>query len=399
MGKKDSRARENAEMEYGMLQAEKRMPLLGGPISPAEYEKRLAGIHRQCPDFYPASIELATRRLARRSDRRNENLLDEGFRLMLEESPPDSVSDSVDSLCSNLEGIFRFDLSLRYTERMLARSPDHASLKDAAAYACARLGRLDEAIAYSTGAVGLDPEDGELWSNHGWFHLLAGNLKEAGTALKKARRLDPGSEYAKNNLEAHAYLEKHGGTYLDYLLRPPDRHRLDRLLEDDELEQVISLCIDYNNCRIEALRFRLMPEDPREGPKLQSLIGTLREFTSFVTKVIPGDYILLDDIEVLGEYFRSVMHKFILKFSDVDRELIDEIYESLSCLYKMLRDHHLVSARDLKEFRHDILGMKDELIDKMDRYREVRHDDNLDEEDKEAIRQELFEGDHLWPFI
>lgn len=43
--------------------------------------------------------------------------------------------------------------------------------------------------------------------------------------------------------------------------------------------------------------------------------------------------------------------------------------------------------------------MKKELIDKMQRYNSIRHNDDMDEEEKEAIRDELFEGDHVWPFL
>jgi hypothetical protein len=40
-----------------------------------------------------------------------------------------------------------------------------------------------------------------------------------------------------------------------------------------------------------------------------------------------------------------------------------------------------------------------DLLEKMERYNAIRHDQDLDEDEKEEIRAELFEGDHLWPFI
>jgi hypothetical protein len=39
------------------------------------------------------------------------------------------------------------------------------------------------------------------------------------------------------------------------------------------------------------------------------------------------------------------------------------------------------------------------LIEKMERYNAIRHDGGLGEEEKEAIREELFEDDHLWPHL
>jgi len=40
-----------------------------------------------------------------------------------------------------------------------------------------------------------------------------------------------------------------------------------------------------------------------------------------------------------------------------------------------------------------------ELIGKMERYNAIRHDQTIEDERKEAIREELFEGDHAWPHI
>ncbi len=40
-----------------------------------------------------------------------------------------------------------------------------------------------------------------------------------------------------------------------------------------------------------------------------------------------------------------------------------------------------------------------ELIHKMERYNAIRHDDAMDEDRKEAVREELFEGDHAWPHL
>jgi len=41
--------------------------------------------------------------------------------------------------------------------------------------------------------------------------------------------------------------------------------------------------------------------------------------------------------------------------------------------------------------------MRDELIGKIERYNAIRHDDSMDEDQKEEIREELFDGDHAWP--
>ena len=46
-----------------------------------------------------------------------------------------------------------------------------------------------------------------------------------------------------------------------------------------------------------------------------------------------------------------------------------------------------------------MLGIKSELREKMLRYNEVRHNLDYSEEEKEKIRDELFEGDHELLFL
>jgi len=43
--------------------------------------------------------------------------------------------------------------------------------------------------------------------------------------------------------------------------------------------------------------------------------------------------------------------------------------------------------------------MKGEIIGKMERYNAIRHDPKVDDERKEALREDLFEGDHAWPHL
>ena len=49
--------------------------------------------------------------------------------------------------------------------------------------------------------------------------------------------------------------------------------------------------------------------------------------------------------------------------------------------------------------KKEMLSLKSELREKMHRYNEVRHNPDYSEEEKEKIRDELFEGDHEWWFL
>ncbi len=44
-------------------------------------------------------------------------------------------------------------------------------------------------------------------------------------------------------------------------------------------------------------------------------------------------------------------------------------------------------------------GRRPVLLEKMECHNEIRHDDDVDEDEKEAIREELVEGDHAWPHV
>ena len=40
--------------------------------------------------------------------------------------------------------------------------------------------------------------------------------------------------------------------------------------------------------------------------------------------------------------------------------------------------------------------MKEELLDKMHRYNAIRHDPNLNEDEKDVLMDRIFEGDHCF---
>ena len=101
----------------------------------------------------------------------------------------------------------------------------------------------------------------------------------------------------------------------------------------------------------------------------------------------------------MNKYFKQIMHKFIFKFGDIDQEIIEEIYSALLEYYDFLASMGLQSTMGFKRFQKNILGMKKELIDKMQRYNAIRHRNDMDEDEKEAIRDELFDRDHAWPFL
>jgi len=127
------------------------------------------------------------------------------------------------------------------------------------------------------------------------------------------------------------------------------------------------------------------------------VIRTLTQFFEFVERVAYRSGLLQEHVIFLQTHFNAIMHKFIFKFGDVDRQMIEDICEFLLEYYGFLEGSGLVPDDELEEFRTLVQRSKPKLIQKMECYNAIRHDDEMDEDEKEAIREELFEGDHAWP--
>jgi hypothetical protein len=91
------------------------------------------------------------------------------------------------------------------------------------------------------------------------------------------------------------------------------------------------------------------------------------------------------------------MHRFILKTSDIDEEILNDVYASFLEFYKFLAARKVISG--YKELENVMREAKPELVEKMLRYNEIRHDENYNEDAKEKIREELFGDTYFFPFL
>ena len=67
----------------------------------------------------------------------------------------------------------------------------------------------------------------------------------------------------------------------------------------------------------------------------------------------------------MSENYRPIMHKFIFKHGDVDREMMEEVWESLQSYYGFLADRRIVDTADFEILQKTIRETKDEFLDKM----------------------------------
>jgi len=394
----DTDAWKSAEWRYSSIQAALTLPFPGLAKSPGEIIEELEGIVNECPKFYPAVLELGLRRMAGGADGSEVEQIETGLRLMLDLGDPQHTEEEAAALHDNLEDLWRFDLCQRCLETLVERFPDKALFWDHLGNATAQLGEVETALRHAAKATALAPDNAHFRCNHGLFCLMAGNASEAEIHLSAALRLDPGNEVTKGNLKIQKYLARHGGNFSDYLVRPVDREQIERLSDNDELERLDELCATYNFDRLQALGRNLAAaQDSRS--RCANMVKTLENYFDFVDRVSSMAGLLYEDIAHVHQNFHTIMHKFIFKFADVDRETIEDVCKSLLEYYGFLAGEELVSSAEFKRFRAMVRRDKKGLVDKMEGYNEIRHDRGLDEEEKEAICDELFDGDHLWPHL
>jgi hypothetical protein len=352
-----TKAWKKAEWEYTEMHAQSIVPFIGLPLSRAEIVERLERIIEICPKFYPTLVEIGLNRLAAGGNAEATRKLAEGFTLMLELAEPGELLEELDGLIENLEMFWRFDLSKHYLEILIERYPERALFQDGLALATVRMGDIDAALLHVAKAVEMEPDNSRFLSNLGWINLIAGNVKDAGEALAEARRLDPDDEVVTGNLCVHRYLIKHGGNYFDYLLRPLEREEIDRLADEEEWKEVDRICASYNQERVEAMAQALFLENDQKRQGLAELLSTLRLFLAFVDKLDPSGYFLYEDLSFIQTHFKSIMHKFNVKFDDVDDEMVGQVYEALIQFYGFLAARGLVLTREFKSFKKTLLSM------------------------------------------
>ena len=398
MNIRDTDAWEAAEWNYSTIHASQMMPIPGMTQSPDEIVERLAEITRECPEFYPAVLELGLRRLAAWPSDPQEERIEQGLHLMLELADPEHIEEEAESLIDNLENLKRFDIARRCLELLVERYPDKALFHDFLGYAASGMGDIETSLRQGAEAVAMEPENSYFRSNLGLFHLMAGNRDEAGAHLTAAFDLDPENEVTKGNLEVLEYVTKHGGNFFDYFFRPADRKEIVRLSDEEDWEPLDRMCATYNRDRLEAFGQTLaFDEDKRR--RCADMVANLRSFFDFVHQVSNMTDLLDEDIAHVHEYFNPIMHKFIFKFRDVDGQMIEDICESLLEYFGVLARRNLVSSEEFEQFQQMVRSRKKGLVEKTERYNEIRHDASMTEEEKEAIREELFEGDHVWPHL
>ena len=396
-----TKAWQGAEFDFASVVVGARMSFLGEPLNEKQVDKRMAAILEGCPRFFPALLQRGLYHESIGSGKKAESCFDRGFELMIELLEGEELIDAVDGLIEGLENRLRYDLCCRYLKKLAEMYPEQALYYDywASSELRSRNGSVKKARKLQGKALQLEPDNPTFCSNLGWIHLTAGELEDAEHALGKALSIEPEHSSARANMEVLHYLKKRrgGATFMDFLLRPIDHVELRKLEDAEDWDELDPIVADYNGSRMAAFKQTLLEEGDYLPHQIWNFKTTLALFFAFVNKPLQ-DVFLFDDVATVHQSFKAIMHKFIFKHRDVDDEIVGDIYASLALFYPFLSRCKLVADSDYRDFLLDIESMKPELLEKMHRYNEIRHDDSMSEEEKEDIRDELFEGDHWFPF-
>ena len=393
----------DADWAYADMVATNLMPFLWGPIQGHDKIDRLEEIVGACPEYYPALFDLGNEYINMGEDGAGIRYLERAFESLRNHFSKKDLIEAYYSVCSHLQTRFRFNRAIQYYKLLLEIEvgKDKADVYDSMALCHVYLGDMDEAVKCQRRALEIDSSNVAFYSNMGFLEMMRGNLKDAKKMLEKSLELDKSDDIVKKNYDVCNILLKSREmkNWEDYLLRDADYIKLEELEDEDGWEEIDRLVEDYNSCRLNAFKYHLAGNLDYPPHKKFDTSYTLGYILDFVTGVYEDSYFLYDAVDILEDNFEAIMHKFIFKTGDIDDGIFEDVYTALLEFYGFLSVHRLVSKRGFRRLKKKMMDLKPKLLEKMKRYNEIRRNPDYTEEEKDDIRDELFDGDHEWPFL
>ena len=383
-----------ADWHYTGMLAQDMVSLLGSPLTGEERDDFLTEILRDCPEYYPALLELGYRSIQTGKDETAKGFMERGLQSLETHFTRENLIDAYYAICNLLEKYLRFEMAIEYYNQLLKIATDKGEVHDSLASCYAYLGDFNTAIEEQQQALKLSPSNHRFHCNMGWLEMMRGNLHAAKDALERSLELDRTDKVTASNYHAcKAMLEnKQLKDWETYLLRGTDYEKLEELINADEgYEKEVR---QYNYNRIEAFKVDLIRNPHYTPTKKYDLLFTLKYIMEFIWDLHDSTFFFYEDVTAIRGEFVSIMHSFILKTSDIDEEILDGAYASLLEFYKFLAARKVIPGYE--ELENVMKKAKPKLVKKMLRYNEIRHNENYSEDAKERIREELF-GDTCFP--
>lgn len=388
-----------ADWDYSGLIVQDRMPFLSAPLAGQERIDYLKDILRGCPEYYPALIELGYRYIKEGMDETGKASIDRGLQSLKTHFSKEDTIDTYYSICEFLENHIQFEMAIEYYSQLMEIESDKANVYDSIGYCYSSLGDMEKAFKTQRKALELCDSNHRFYCNMGWFEMICGNPDAAKAMLEKSLELNQEDEVTLNNYEACKLMlgSKQLKNWETYLLREVDYEHLEKLEDGDDFEEYEKQIRIYNRDKIEAFKSDLIQNPGYTPAEKCDILFSLDYTLDLIWESHYGEYFFYDDIIGVREDFKPIMHKVILKIGDVDEKIFNGIYTALIEFYKFLEKRKVVSG--YRSLENKMLKLKPELVEKMLRYNEIRHNDEYTREEKDDIREELFEGDVFLPFL
>jgi len=395
----NTQAWKRADWDYSALIAQDMMPLLSTPLVGQERIDYLKEILKSCAEYYPALIELGYRYIKEGKDNSGKEYIDKGLKSLKTHFYIKDLIDAYYDICEFLEKHLRFEIAIEYYNELMELERDKAKVYDCINYCYVYLGEWDKAFETQQKAIELCDSNHRFYCNMGWLEMIRGNLNAAKTMLEKSLELNQKDKTTLNNYKACKLMLKNKRlkNWEAYLLRETDHEYLEKLDDKDDVDEYERQVRLYNGDKIEAFKFDLMRNPNYTLAEKYDILFTLNYVFNIIWEVYGSEYFFNYDIVGVAEYFKPVMHKVIFKTGDIDEEIFNDIYTCLLEFYKFLSKRKVVSG--YKSLENKMLKLKSELMEKMSRYNEIRHNEEYTEEEKAGVCEELFEGDAFLPFL
>jgi len=387
-----------ADFDYVGLITQDMMPLLSAPLAGQERRDYLSDILKGCPEYYPALIELGYRYIKEGMDEAGKASIDKGLQSVKTHFPEENLIDSYHNICEFLENHLRFEMAIEYYNQLIAIESDKANVYDSISCCHSDLGDTKKAFEIQQKALELCDSNHRFYCNMGWLEMIRGNPDAAKLMLEKSLELDQEDEITLNNYGVcKLMLEDKLKNWDAYLLRETDYEYLEKLEDEGDFEEYEKQIRIHNHDMIEAFKSDLIQNPDYTPAEKYDILFSLKYTMDHIWKAYDSEYFFYDSIDLVDVDFKHIMHTIILTTGDIDNEIFDGIYTALLEFYKFLEKRKVVSG--YRSLENKMLELKPELVEKMLRYNEMRHNGEYTEEEKNEIRDELFGDDVFWPFL
>jgi tetratricopeptide (TPR) repeat protein len=392
-----------AEWDYSAMMAPDLIKGAGKRLAASDRIKALRGICARCPEFYPARVDLGLRLLCTGREKGDEEegrrLLGEGARSLLEFGDDEEISGTLEACCGNLEKRFLYEDSMMLYRAMLEAGFDLAEAHDGLGYCLSYTGTLDDAAKEIRMAVEAEPGKAVYLSNLAHTEIQRGDLNAAEALLKKALRMDSEEPHALGNMKCLEAMRRRGGPkdWKAFLLDGPDMREMERLEEDEDCIGMARLAGEHNGNLLLAFRKELAGRKDITPAGKYDLMFSMGQFTNLAGRILDEEPFLLSDMITVHVGFQHVLDRFVMETSDVDRQILEEMFASVKEFYGFLAREEVVSKEGYGGLIREMKNTRPGIEDRMDRYNAVRKAPGVTAEKKARARDKIYGAWADWP--